>query len=737
MVVILLFLLYSITTQKPGQPQQISYNKKNSDKWIVVTSINQPTDQVKHLANSLHGFKLIVVGDLKTNLNWSLNNTVYMNIQEQKQLGFNIFKSVPFNSYTRKNLGYLFAIKHGAKFIYDTDDDNAPTLDLNSHFNFKEQDLGLVYDFRVETAVPNVYAHFGQPTIWPRGYPLTHISANFNNSYFAGVRKRSAIQQGVVNGDPDVDAIFRLTKSMQYKRINLFFDQSAPSLQLPINKLSPFNSQNTLFAYEAFWAMYLPSTVSFRLTDIWRSYWAQRLMWLTNQTVSFHGPSAYQMRSPHSYLKDFDEEKSMYSQTENLVKFLLGWKCEFTKFYSCVLDLSSQMAREGFWKIEEVKAIKLWLHDLNSIGYKEPKLVNFELNDQKNQYLGHSIVRFTPNFQTSIDQQNLGEAYYEQRLVQKSIGYFHNLCSGFNATLNSNLINLKPKKFNFTLLITFNHLPIEENIVILKHLYQNVFQNLVFCGLRMTEFLSKDHGVYKLFDSYTFIPLDTIRGDYHYECMTKAIELNYDNSAGIFLMSDDVLLKTWKLKQFDAKKIWYLQKLVLDSPINETAKMWWQHWARSVKSMKKVWEYFDLILKASSKANSTESLTIKKYIKQLNANKNSPSEFPKITIAGSDWFYLPRDKFESFHLLSKIYRRYDVFLETAVPNLLAGLDSNNFTEVVMSGYRWGMKPFDFRTDYNDTFVLNHPFKLSWLKTMRKGEDFCRFYITELLRKWQL
>ncbi len=173
----------------------------------------------------------------------------------------------------------------------------------------------------------NPYAHFGQPTIWPRGYPLTEISKSHYNSYVSGPLKTSLIQQGVVNGDPDVDAIFRLTKSLQYKKINVSFDERAPSVQIPLFRIAPFNTQNTLFHYEAFWALYLPRTVPFRLSDIWRSYWAQRLLWLLNGTVSFRGTSAFRRRNSQSYLEDFYEEQKMYAKTNQLVDLLLKWKC--------------------------------------------------------------------------------------------------------------------------------------------------------------------------------------------------------------------------------------------------------------------------------------------------------------------------------------------------------------------------------------------------------------------------
>lgn len=65
------------------------------------------------------------------------------------------------------------------------------------------------------------------------------------------------------------------------------------------------------------------------------------------------------------------------------------------------------------------------------------------------------------------------------------------------------------------MLITFNHLPIESNIVTIKHIYQSYFQNILFCGLKMTQFLKHMQDAYKKFDSYTFIELDTDRGFYH------------------------------------------------------------------------------------------------------------------------------------------------------------------------------------------------------------------------------
>ena len=81
------------------------------DKWIVVTTINNPTKQLNKLSSE-NGFKLAAVADLKTNLTWFLKEAVYLDVNTQKNsLSYKSLQTTPFNSYTRKNIGYLYAIQ--------------------------------------------------------------------------------------------------------------------------------------------------------------------------------------------------------------------------------------------------------------------------------------------------------------------------------------------------------------------------------------------------------------------------------------------------------------------------------------------------------------------------------------------------------------------------------------------------------------------------------------------------
>lgn len=738
-------LFYQISTSD-GQSKnrfldliEVSNLNLTNQKWIVVTSINDPTEQCRILANT-SGFQLLVVGDLKTSQYWHLNNTIFLSLNDQNKLGFKSFQTVPFNSYTRKNIGYLFAIQHGAKYIYDTDDDNAPLVNLSEYFSFEQNDYGLIYDCKLKSQILNPYAHFGQPMIWPRGFPLSEIKNIFNNSYITGLRRVSIVQQGVVNGDPDVDAIFRLTKSMAYKKIDLKFDSSAPSFQIPLYKMSPYNSQNTLFSYNAFWSLYLPKTVTFRLTDIWRSYWAQRLMWLIDETVSFNGPNAYQFRNSHSYLKDFEEEKSMYLQTENLVKFLYEWKCSKEKFYECILELSKKMAENMFWEKDEVIGIKNWLDDLNSIGYIEPEIVNFEHNqsisiekcDYRINFLEYSLVRFTPNFQKSIDSDNYCCNGKTQDVYEnfETFEYFKNLCDKVRVPLNYSFVQ-NNSRVNYSLLVTFNHLPIDENIVILKHIFSGYFQNILFCGVNITNKL-RNLDVYlgKKFDSYTFIEMDTQFGSFHHYCMNKAIEMNF-NTQGFLLMSDDVFLKYWNLKSLDPNKMWYGLKirLIHEMDPNNKTNEWWIHWNYGVRNVINVWAFFDLVFKNQTSFDESSKKIIKSYLNFIDLNQEVKSNITKIYFQGSDIFYLPKKKFSDFYLISKIFRMHNLFLEIAVPTILAGLDRIDQIEVMEGLYNWSPNPFSFNNDYNFTHYF-HSFKLSRLGNMDIRAGFCSLFLND-------
>src|SRR6185369_7426051 len=119
--------------------------------------------------------------------------------------------------------------------------------------------------------------------IWPRGFSLNKIkdkpaaiTEKNNTDFFCPV------QQGLADENPDVDAMYRLIMELP-----VHFKKRTPVI-LGLNSICPFNSQNTTWFKQAFPLLYLPSYCSFRMTDIWRSFIAQRICAANGWYILFH-----------------------------------------------------------------------------------------------------------------------------------------------------------------------------------------------------------------------------------------------------------------------------------------------------------------------------------------------------------------------------------------------------------------------------------------------------------------
>lgn len=365
----------SSTAADQQQQQRSAYGTH----WIVVTSIQPPTHAIRVMAD-MPGWRVVVVGDEKgppINSYAGMHGVYFCDVRQQ--FGYAIEDLLPRNSYARKMIGYLYAIDHGAQVIYESDDDNLLTVtNLTAAFLPNSTELLHYYEPDITAPLPvvNPYAHFGHASVWPRGYPLEALGV----TQPARFRKSVAncwIQQSVANGDPDVDAIFRLTRKLQSQPIDIRFNGSAAAVALPQGVFCPYNSQNTLHHYNAFWALFLPAHVSFRVSDIWRSYWAQKLLWRVGGTLTFLPATVYQERNAHNYLKDFSDELQLYEDAGRLVRFLDSWEPLTYSLKDAMQQLAADMQKEGFWNEDDVGLLQLWCDSLAQIGYRFPPLVPY------------------------------------------------------------------------------------------------------------------------------------------------------------------------------------------------------------------------------------------------------------------------------------------------------------------------------------------------------------------------
>lgn len=290
--------------------------KDNTDRFIVITSINPPTEAVVAFAK-WKGWQTVVVGDRKSPDVWQADGVVYLGMKEQNDLFGDFAKDLPENTYTRKMIGYIYAIKNGAKYIFESDDDNIP-------YGFGQKKVeavisGDLSDGRKSIANKdgwaNVYKDFGADGCWPRGFPVELISSKTKQEY-GKATKNPLVVQFLADLDPDVDAIFRMThtESTIFKK-NLAFS-------LKKGTYCPFNSQATLWSQEAFPLMFFPLFVPDRVTDILRGYIAQTCLWGIGSTLEFRSPVVYQERNAHNLLKDFEQEYMLYENADLWSKML-------------------------------------------------------------------------------------------------------------------------------------------------------------------------------------------------------------------------------------------------------------------------------------------------------------------------------------------------------------------------------------------------------------------------------
>lgn len=330
------------------------------NKWIIITSINSPNTVLEKFSR-MKGWNLLVVGDKKTPDNWHLDNCTYLSPEQQMSLGYNILKYQPWNHYSRKNVGYLYAIEHGADIIWETDDDNIP---METWPNYLEESA-VVRSLDTERDTANVYLNFGVEGIWPRGFPLQDIADATKLTCTAPMLTRVPVQQGLADNDPDVDAIYRLTKASL-----ICFDKKAEPVALRKGTFCPFNSQNTAWYRSGFWGLLLFGSIPSRVTDIWRGYFVQRLLWEMDSQLLFLPPSVWQDRNVHDLIKDFKEEEMLYMSSKLLVEFLLEFKFADNNILEKFLVLVEALAEKKFIYSDDIKLANAWVEDLSRCGYK-------------------------------------------------------------------------------------------------------------------------------------------------------------------------------------------------------------------------------------------------------------------------------------------------------------------------------------------------------------------------------
>ena len=275
------------------------------EKFIVTTTIQPPTEATLRFSKK-KDWTLLVVGDKKTNHNeYKDLNCIYLSPAIQEKMNKKLSNKIGWNSIQRRNLGFLFAYKEGADIIASVDDDNIPYKDWG-------KDLYIGKKLNIDTYESSngffdPLSVTNHKDLWHRGYPIDLLQTK-NNVKKIGKRIFDVlIQADFWNGDPDIDAICRLSKKPEVK---FTFNRPFGSYQI-----SPFNSQNTFFHRDVIpYYMVLPHVG--RMDDIWGGYILQKKF---PQSLIYNRASVYQKRNIQDLVLNLEKEIIGYRNTLNFL----------------------------------------------------------------------------------------------------------------------------------------------------------------------------------------------------------------------------------------------------------------------------------------------------------------------------------------------------------------------------------------------------------------------------------
>lgn len=349
-------------------------------KYIISTSINAPTDAITQFA-SLEDWITVVVGDQKTPKDYKLDRGVFLSLEDQEKLSqeFDCIKYIPFNCIQRRNIGFLYALKQGADIIASVDDDN---MMYNGWMSSVALTPGFkcTGDMLTSDLVCDVLYHHEEDLkdiglrIWCRGFPPQllrerykqiniPIVYNENGSIFQASSKEVLIMSGLIDSDPDIDAICRIANGPH--DISLRTDKE---YLIDPKCFTPVNTQNTMFNKEIAPAMCLPINVG-RLDDIWMFYIGQRIMRELDKSVLFTGPTVYQERNEHDFVKDLEQEMIGNKYTLDFLKWLDKTQVSGITVLEMYSSIVEQLDQLHFYPVSSIEFQKAWINDMKKLGF--------------------------------------------------------------------------------------------------------------------------------------------------------------------------------------------------------------------------------------------------------------------------------------------------------------------------------------------------------------------------------
>lgn len=337
---------------------------------LITTTINVP--EVLALYRQFdESVEFFVAGDRKTPhdearaLCRKIGNARYYSDEDQERLGYRSSEAIGWNKIMRRNIALLEAVRSGADVIITIDDDNIPA-DNNYFADFRR--LFAQPWHGLMAAPKSGWFDIGgllTPTVWHRGYPYDQRQGDRGYRIEPVVGAKIGVAAGLWMGDPDIDAMQRLTNGPMVLAAS---DLVRAGLTVSPKCMTVFNSQNTAFLRQLAPLLMVWISVG-RYDDIWAAYITQRIMREENYAVHFGRPFVWQERNLQNLWKNLRDEVMGMETTPRFVRDLddmeLGNGPVLEKLRHCY----HQLERLDYIPRECIALGEAWCADFERIAF--------------------------------------------------------------------------------------------------------------------------------------------------------------------------------------------------------------------------------------------------------------------------------------------------------------------------------------------------------------------------------
>ena len=281
-------------------------------KFIVTTTINSPTIATLKFIEiaKRDGWKFVVVGDTKTpHEEYEKLDCIYLDPDKQAEMYPELSEAIGWKTIQRRNIGFVYAYEHGADVVATVDDDNIPYDNWGTDL-YVGKEVEVDYYTNKELLVFDPLSVTNQSNLWHRGFPIDLLPYKNLIEYKGKKKITPLIQADLWDGDPDIDAMCRLS----FKPI-VKFDTTSP---FAAAEISPFNSQNTFIHRDAL-KHYAVWPYVGRMDDIWGGYYAQKM--IGADKLIYNRASVYQDRNVQDLITNLEKEIIGYRHTLDFTKF--------------------------------------------------------------------------------------------------------------------------------------------------------------------------------------------------------------------------------------------------------------------------------------------------------------------------------------------------------------------------------------------------------------------------------